>query len=290
MLDILTSHTFLVVLMGSIFLAIASGIMGTISIQKGQSLIGDALGHSAFPGIVIAFILFQTRSPFVLLMGAMVSCAVAYLLIQAVAKHSKIQLDSALAIFLSGLFGLGMVLKSYIQGNPDFSGASQAGLQNYIFGQAAYMMQEEVWIVFGVMVLIIAILLLFYKEIKVFIFDPEFAKIIGLSTGKMELIMLVLMISLISVGLKLVGFILIASFLILPAIAAQQWSSRFGHVILLACLVGVLGATIGAYLSSIYAGMSTGPTMILVMGSIALISMVIGPLGPVRTYLRRKRA
>ena len=144
-INILTNYSFLVVAAGTVVLAIASGMVGTVSVLKGQSLIGEAIGHSAFAGIVISFMLFQQRSPILLALGAFISGMVAFFSIQIIGKNSKIELDSVLALVLSSFFGLGMVLKSYIQGNHQFSNASQAGLQNYIFGQAAYLMRNDVY-------------------------------------------------------------------------------------------------------------------------------------------------
>jgi manganese/zinc/iron transport system permease protein len=144
-INILTNYSFLVVAAGTVILAIASGMVGTISVLKGQSLIGDAIGHSSFAGIVISFMLFQQRNPIILALGALFSGIIAFFSIQLIGKNSKIEMDSILALVLSSFFGLGMVLKSYIQGNPQYSNASQAGLQNYIFGQAAYLMRNDVF-------------------------------------------------------------------------------------------------------------------------------------------------
>jgi manganese/zinc/iron transport system permease protein len=70
-INILTNYSFLVVAAGTVILAIASGMVGTISVLKGQSLIGDAIGHSSFAGIVISFMLFQQRNPIILSLGAL---------------------------------------------------------------------------------------------------------------------------------------------------------------------------------------------------------------------------
>ncbi len=120
-MDLLLSYDFLVVAIGTMILSIASGFVGCVSLHKGQSLIGDAVGHASFPGIVIAFMLFRTRDPVILSLGALASGALAYALIQLVSGGTKIRLDASLAIFLSGFFGLGMVLKSYTQGNPIYA-------------------------------------------------------------------------------------------------------------------------------------------------------------------------
>lgn len=285
-MELLWSYGFLVVAIGTVILSVASGVIGCISVHKGQSLIGDAVGHSAFPGIVLAFMIFRTRDPFTLTLGALFSGALSYALIQLVSRNTKVKLDASLAVFLSGFFGLGMVLKSYIQGNSDFAGASQSGLSNYIFGQASYMMQKDIYLILGVSVVALTLLFLFYKEIKVFVFNEEYAQTIGLKVSVMYAILLLMIMSLISVGLKVVGAILISSLLIIPAVAANQWSTKFGTVLFLSGLFGGVSAFIGTLISSLYKGMSTGPTIILVMGVLALVSMVIGPRGVIARMRR----
>lgn len=146
-MDILTNYTFQIVALGSVILAVAAAPVGAFSVYKGQSLIGDAIGHSTFPGIILAYMAFATRSPVVLLAGAVTAGAASYALIQLAHKDNRLGLDANLAIFLSGFFGLGMALKSFIQGNPDYAGASQAGLGTYIFGQAAYMLEADVQLI-----------------------------------------------------------------------------------------------------------------------------------------------
>lgn len=95
-LSILTSYSFLVVALGTLLLSISAASVGCITVLKGQSLIGDAIGHSTFPGIVLAFMVFQSRNPLLLSLGALVSGGVAFFLIQLVHQGKKTGLDSIL--------------------------------------------------------------------------------------------------------------------------------------------------------------------------------------------------
>ena len=140
-IDILTSYTFIIVGSGTFLLAAIAGAVGCITVLKGQSLIGDAIGHAAFPGIILSFMLFMQREPVLLTLGAVASGATAFMLIQVIKENSKLKLDAILAVVLSSFFGVGMVLKSYIQGNSNYKEAAQSGLSSYIFGQAAYIMK-----------------------------------------------------------------------------------------------------------------------------------------------------
>lgn len=279
MINILFSYDFIVVAVGTIILSITSGIIGCFSVYKGQSLIGDAIGHSAYPGVIIAFMLFQSRNPIILLLGSMIMGFISFICIQSIINNSKVKFDSALAIVLTGFFGLGMVLKTYIQGHENYIKSSQSGLKSYIFGSASYIMIDDVIMIIIISSIVLSLLFLFYKEIVSTIFDKEYSKSIGINVKLIEFILLVMMILIISLGLKMVGSILIASFLIIPCICANQHSKKLKNVLIISSLVSAMSSFIGAYLSSTVKGFSTGPIIIIVMCSITLISMVFGKYG-----------
>ena len=288
-MDVLTGYSFIIVGSGTFLLAAIAGAVGCITVLKGQSLIGDAIGHAAFPGIVLSFMLFLQREPILLTLGAVVSGTTAFMLIQVIKENSKLELDAILAVTLSSFFGVGMVLKSHIQGNSAYKDAAQSGLSSYIFGQAAYIMKDDVRLILYIGIPTLILLILFYKEIKLFLFDEIYARTIGIKTVLLYGIILVMTMGIIAAGLKLVGAILISSLLIIPAITALQWSEKFSKVLIIAGVTGGISALIGTYISTVYDGMSTGATIILVMGSFAIISLVIGPHGMISNIKMRRQ-
>lgn len=288
MLSLLSDQNFWVVALGTMLLASAAGMVGSVGVLRGQSLIGDAVGHAALPGVVLAFMLFQSRNPLLLLLGAAGSGALAYFLIQAGAKDGKTKLDTLLAIVLSSFFGLGLVLKSYISGHPGYAKASQAGLSTYIFGQAAYLRKDDLLLLAVISLLALLFMLLFYKDIKLCTFDPGFAEAIGHKPKLIRGIVLLLNLLLIAAGLRVVGAILISGMLIAPSAAALQWSDRYGSVLGLAALFGAFSAWAGSLLSSAGRGLSTGPSIILFMSAIALLSLLFGHKGPLARRRRKK--
>ena len=288
-MDILMNYTFQIVALGSVILAVAAAPIGAFSVYKGQSLIGDAIGHSTFPGIILAYMAFATRSPVVLLLGAIAAGAASYTLIQLAHRDKRLGLDANLAIFLSGFFGLGMALKSFIQGNPDYAGASQAGLGTYIFGQAAYMLEADVQLICIVSAVVLFLLLLFYKELKLFVFDAEYAEVVGLPCRLLNILLLVMTNAVIGIGIKAVGAILISSFLIIPCVAANQWSNSLSRVLVLSSLIGAVSALVGTYISTLEQGMSTGPSIILIASLIAFFSILFGTKGILGRTLKRRQ-
>lgn len=287
MLDIIFSYDFYIVAIGVCILSIASAMVGCFSVYKGQSLVGDSIGHSAYSGVILAFMIFRTRNPLILTLGACFMGVIAYQTINIIINYSKIKLDSALAIVLSGFFGLGLAMDSYIQGNSKFAGASQAGLRNYIFGQSAYIMREDVSMIFYFSLISIVLMIVFYRQLVMCIFDKDYAKSLGYSTKLIDNILLIMMILLICVGLKTVGAILISSFLIIPCICASLHSKNLKTVLFISSLVGVLSSFIGTYISSVVDRMSTGPTIIVVMCIFTILSMIFGRYGVIFGNLRR---
>ncbi|MDO5027496.1 MAG: metal ABC transporter permease [Tissierellia bacterium] len=290
MLEIITSYTFIIVFLGTIMLAISGSLVGSLNLFKGQSLIGDAIGHSSFPGIIISFMVFQSRNTLVLLTGAALSGALSYYLIQKSSQHPKTSSDSNMVIFLTGFFGLGMVLKSFIQGNPSFSKSSQSGLDNYIFGQASYLLESDLYIIFAILLISLALILLFYKELKVYLFNPEYARVTGVPTKLIDFIILFMTIIVISVGIKAVGSILISSFLIMPTVFALQWTNNFKGSLILGTVMASISAFLGSLISSLGRGLSTGPSIILVSGLLTLFSIIFGKNSSLGKKLMRRRS
>lgn len=288
-ISIITQYSFIVVAIGTMLLAMATGIVGTISILKGQSLIGDAVGHASLPGIILAFMISGRKSSLILMLGAIVAGIVAFILIQIISEGSKIEADTAMAVILSAMFGMGMVLKSYIQGNQKIQGASQSGLASYIFGQAAYILREDVYIILAVSVISLALFIVFYKEIKVYVFDIVYAYTIGINSRLTSLLIMIITMILIAAGLKAVGAILISSMLITPAVTGLQWSKSYEKVLVIAAVTGAVSAFLGTFISSAVKGFSTGPSIILIMSVIALFSVLFAPRGIVRMLLNIRK-
>ena len=288
-ISIITQYSFIVVAIGTMLLAMATGIVGTISILKGQSLIGDAVGHASLPGIILAFMISGRKSSLILMLGAIVAGIVAFMLIQIISEGSKIEADTAMAVILSAMFGMGMVLKSYIQGNQKIQGASQSGLASYIFGQEAYILREDVYIILAVSVISLALFIVFYKEIKVYVFDMVYAYTIGINSRLTSLLIMIITMILIAAGLKAVGAILISSMLITPAVTGLQWSNSYEKVLMIAAVTGAVSAFLGTFISSAVKGFSTGPSIILIMSIIALSSVFFAPRGIVRMLLNIRK-
>ena len=267
-------YTFLIVALGCALFGIASGVLGCFAVLRRQSLLGDGISHAALPGIVFAFLLTGNRSTEVLQLGALISGLAATFIILRVTKHSRIKFDSATALVMAAFFGLGLVLLTYSQRQ---SGANQAGLKRFIYGQASTLLLRDVLVIAAGGAALLLIVLLFRKEFKLLSFDAEFARSLGLKTERLSLLLSLLTVFAIIIGLQTVGVVLMSAMLISPAVAARQWTDRLGVMALLAAIFGAVSGVFGAFISSALTGVPTGPSIAVSVSFIAVFSLLFAP-------------
>lgn len=272
--DLLFDYTLRTVAIGSALLGIVSGVLGSYVVLRRQSLLGDAMSHAALPGIALAFLISGSKNSIFLLLGAGLSGWFVTLLIFTVVKNSKIKFDSALAMGLSVFFGLGLVLLTIIQKMPD---ASQAGLDKFLFGQAAALTTEDIKIMGVLGGISIILVLIFWKEFKISTFDPEFAASIGLRVKFLDILITSLVVIAIVLGLQTVGVVLMSSMIVAPAVAARQWTDRLGLMMALSGFFGALAGVIGSLISSLISRMPTGPTIVVTISAIVFLSIFFSP-------------
>lgn len=267
-------YTFQVVVFGSSILGLLSGVIGSFAVLRKQSLLGDAVSHAALPGICLAFILTSSKQMEILLLGALISGLLATWLITVIVKHSKVKFDSALALTTAVFFGFGLVLMTFIQKKPN---SNQAGLESFIFGQSSTLLVRDVRIMFITGIILLLIVSIFWKEFKLLAFDQSFASSIGLPVYWMNSLLATLTVIVIVLGLQSVGVILMSSLLIGPAVAARQWTNHLSIMVGLAAFFGCLAGIIGTVISSLGQQIPTGPTIVLVISLIVLISILFSP-------------
>ena len=281
------NYTLIVVGIGSALLGIISGALGTYAVLRRQSLLGDAISHAALPGIALVFLLTGSKTPLILVFGAAIAGWVGTLLILSIVKLTRIKYDSALGLVLSTFFGFGLVLHTLIQRNGN---ANQAGLDTFLFGQAASLLERDVLtmgILGGIALLIMS---LFWKELKLLVFDEGFATSIGLPVRALDILLTSLLTVAIVLGLQAVGAVLMSAMLVAPAVAARQWTNRLGHMVLIAALFGAIAGVSGTLLSSSASRLPTGPTIVLCATLFVGLSFALAPnRGLVWHWVRHRR-
>jgi manganese/zinc/iron transport system permease protein len=262
------------VLAGSLLLGFNSGVLGAFAMLRRRSLMGDALAHAALPGVCLAFLIFSSKSLGVLFLGALLASLLGAWLIQAIVRHSRIKEDAALGTVLSVFFAIGIVLLTVIQHS---SQGHQAGLDKFLFGQAASLVGDDLKIMaISAGGVCLAIFLLF-KEFKILCFDAGFAAGLGFSPKKLDSLLLLLLVVVVVIGLQAVGVVLISALLITPAAAARLWTHRLGRMVWLSGLIGLISGAVGVWGSALAPRMPTGPLIVLSATGIFGVSLLLAP-------------
>lgn len=285
--NLLFDYTIRTVALGAAVLGIVAGALGTFALLRRQSLLGDAMSHAALPGVLLAFMLTGSKAPVVLVLGAAVAGVLGTFLLLSITRYSRIKEDAALGVILSVFFGFGLMLLTFLQRNPT---AAQAGLNTFLFGQAATLLVRDVvtMAVFGGAALLVVALL--WKEFKLLSFDRDFGSSLGYPMTALDMLLTTLLVIGIVIGLQAVGVVLMSALIVAPAAAARQWTDRLSVMLVVASAFGALAGVAGALISSLSQGLSTGPVVVLVISAIVLLSLLFGAgRGLVWAGLRRRR-
>ncbi len=272
--ELLSSGIVRTVLTGASLLGAIGGMLGAFALLRRQSLLGDALSHAALPGVCLGFLIAGGRDLGAVLAGAFATGALAALTLMLIVRRTTLKPDAALGVVLSVFFAAGVVLLTLIQGR---GGAGAAGLEAFLFGQAASILPGDLRIMGGVGLGALALVLAFWKEFKLVSFDPAFARAQGLPVLALEAALTVMMALAIVVGLQLVGVVLMVALLVAPAAAARQWTGSLGAMVALSAGIGAAAGAAGALVSATARGLATGPVVVLVATAAVAVSLLAAP-------------
>lgn len=257
------------IFIGTIILGFATGAIGLFSTLRKQALIGDALSHSALPGVVLAFIIFDSRSLEVLLLGAFISALLSMGLISLINRHTKVKFDASMALILSSFFALGNVLIQLAKGGH--------GLNRFIFGEAATMLRSDVNLIMISSFVLLFVSLLFWRHIKLFIFDRNFYKSLGFNEKIINTILTMLVVIVVVISIRTIGVVLMSALLIAPAVTARLITNKFSLNFLLAGLFGAVAGAIGTFYSFKINNLPTGPIIVVALSVILLVFLLFSP-------------
>lgn len=272
--EALLDHTVLTVAAGAVLLGLASGALGTFAVLRRQSLLGDVMSHAALPGVVGGYLVAGTRSLPAMLAGALVTGLLAAALAWLLSSQLRVKSEAALGSALGLGFALGVVLLSYVQRQP---GAGSAGLETFLFGQAAATLRSDVWVLLGVAVVALGAVTLVFGELELATFDPVYARARGHRVDLIDAGLTGLLAVAVVIGLQLVGVVLMSALVVAPAVAARQLTRGLRAMFWTAGAVGALSALAGALVSAATPGLATGPVVVLVVSVVAALALLLGP-------------
>ena len=271
---VFSDYTLRTITLGTAILGGVTGMLGSFAVLRKQSLLGDAISHAALPGIALSFLITGSKDTHILLIGALISGLLGTFWIRGITTKTHLKSDTALGLILSVFFGFGMLLLTFIQKQPN---ANQAGLDKYLFGQAATLVESDVWLMSIVTGLCLIVLLLFWKEFKILLFDKDYAHTLGFNTKLIDVLITSFIVLAIVLGLQTVGVILMSAMLLAPAAAARQWTNSLGLMVFLAAILGASAGVFGTAISSTQNNLSTGPVIVLVASVFVLFSFIFSP-------------
>lgn len=280
---------------GSMFMCLASALMGTYLLVKRRTLIGESLSHAAYPGVVLSIVvgalLFLPSNDWMILVvlgGAFLCSFLGMLVIEKLHVRYKIHLDAAMCLILSLFLGVGVLVASRIQfTHPVWYQQAQV----FIYGQAATMSDRHI-VIYGILSLVTALFMITrFRQVELVAFDRPFAQSLGLNLRPIDLTIVGLIVLSIVVGIRSVGVIMMAGMLIAPAVSARSFTHRFSHVMILSGVFGLLSGFGGNYLSVILSkqgvSLPTGPMILLFSVALSLLSLLFAPKrGAVSRFIR----
>lgn len=273
------------VVLGSLLLTASSAIVGSFTFLNKKSLIGDAIAHAVLPGICLGFILSGTKNPFYLVAGAFVTGWLSLVLVNFITEKTRIKEDTAIGLILSVFFGIGILMLTVIQKSGN---AAQSGLDHFLFGKAAALVADDLVVFGAVAVILLVVVFALFKEFTLLAFDKDFARAMGLPVKAIELVMTSLIVLAVVIGIQAVGVVLMAAILITPAAAARFWTDKIRVLLVLSSVFGALSGIAGAYISYVSPSMPTGPWIVIVISTIALISFFLAPRRGVISRMMRQ--
>ncbi|RWZ58162.1 metal ABC transporter permease [Halobacillus fulvus] len=251
-----------------LLIGLVAPLLGVFIVVRRLSLIADALSHITLTGIA-ASLLLEKRITAIndwnpIYMGMVFSVAGA-ILIERLRKVYKHYEELAIPIILSSGIGLGVILISLADGfNTD--------LFSYLFGSVTAVDRSSMWTVLSITVIVIAIVILFYKELFVLSFDEEHASISGVNGRFIHLIFIVMVALVIASSMQVVGILLVSALMTLPVASALRLSRSFKQTIGLSIAFGEMSVIIGL-ISSYHLSVPPGGT--IVMTAVLLLIMTM---------------
>ncbi len=268
--------------------ATACALPGCFLVLRRMSLMGDAIAHAVLPGIVVAFVLTQSRASLPMFLGAVVVGIVTAVLTHWVQHTGKVESQAALGVVFTSLFALGLILMDRFASavHLDLDCVLYGALEIAPLGNRVPLLGLDVpqpVIVNGAMLLVnVGVLTLFYKELKVSSFDPALATSLGINADVMHYLLMGLVAATVVAAFESVGSILVVAMLIVPGAAAYLLTDRLSVMLVLAAVIAIASAVlghVGAVLAPVVVGYDTltSGMMAVAAGLLLLVAMLAGP-------------
>ncbi|KQN56981.1 metal ABC transporter permease [Erwinia sp. Leaf53] len=253
----------------SLVVAIPCALLSCFMVLKGWSLMGDAMSHAVFPGVVVAWIIGIPVAIGAFVAGLFCALASGWL-----SDNSRIKRDTVMGIVFSGMFALGLVLYVSIQ--------SEVHLDHILFGDMLGVSFADIAQTAAIAAVVLLVVVVKWRDLLLHAFDPSQAKASGLNTGLLHYGLLCLIAMTIVATLSSVGIILSIALLIAPGAIALLLMRRFATVMICAVLLSVAVCFSGTYLA-FFLDSAPAPTIVVLFSLLFILSFSYARLRDSRT-------
>ena len=256
----------------AIIVGIICAVVGSYLMVQRLALLGDAISHSVLPGLAIAYIVGAN-----IFLGAFIAGLLSTVCINLIRTRSNIKEDTAMGIVFSAFFALGITLITVIQKD------NKIDLNHFLFGNILGVTASDVRDTLIIGAIVIAMVILLYKELLFYTFDKLGAQAVGLPVNLLDLGLMMLIGLTIVASLKAVGVVLVLSLLITPAATAYLLVTRLHQVMFLGVGIGIVSSISGMYFSY-YFNLPSGPAIVLVTSGLFVIALLFSPTQGIFTH------
>lgn len=255
-------------LLAAVMVGIVCATVGTYVVLRGMAFFGDALAHAILPGVAVGYLISGGAQGTIFWVSMATAVAVA-LGIGSITKGSDMKEDTAIGIIFAAMFALGIALISSIR-------SYAVDLVHFLFGNVLGVSTGDLWLTGIFSLLVIATIILLYKEFLVLSFDPMLAATLRLPATWLNYLLLILIAVAIVVSLQTVGVALMVAMLITPPATAALLTRRLPSMMALAATIGAVSSVIGLYLS-FYFSIASGAAIVLVCTAFFVLAMLFAP-------------
>jgi manganese/iron transport system permease protein len=251
-------------LLAAVLVGTVCALLSCYLVLKGWALMGDAISHAVFPGIVLAYAAGLPLAVGAFAAGLVCAVGTGYL-----KENSRVKEDTVMGIVFSGMFALGLVLFVKVE--------SDQHLNHILFGNLLGVSWSDIGETALIAVPTIAIVLVMRRDLLLYCFDPSHARAIGLPVRFLHFGLLVLLALTIVASLKAVGIILVIAMLVAPGAIGLLLTRRFGHMLAVASVAAIGSSVLGTILS-FHFDVATGPCIIVLQSLLFAVALAISLL------------
>lgn len=260
----------------AVIIGIVSGAVGCFIILRSMSLMGDAISHAVLPGVAVSYILGID-----FFIGATVFGLLASVIITFIKENSIIKADTAIGITFSSFLALGVILIGVANSSTD--------LFHILFGNILAVQDADKWLTLIVSIIVLVLIVLFFKELLLTSFDPILAKSMGLRVNFYHYLLMILLTLVSVTAMQSVGTILIVAMLITPAATAYLYVNDLKIMVLLSSFIGAVTSVLGLFIGYTF-NVAAGSSIVLTLAIIFAISFVISPKQSLLKKLLNRKA